>query len=535
MLQIPENSPTGINIDDLLNKVDYESYNDLAVYKPTKFAISYINFIKLANDGRGEENISPVMHYKWVDKLVSKKKRIANLCSRGMAKTTVYAEYLSFYAAIFQFIPELGKISGLMFVADSIENGAKGFRQNLEFRYNNSEFLQKYLPYANFTDKYIEFKNVDGKPFMIKLYGAKTGIRGTKIYGSRPKLAILDDLLSDEDATSPTAIQKVKEVIQSGIFPAMNTANFKVVYNGTPFNKNDPLYSFIESGAWEANVFPVCDKFPCTKAEFRGAWEEKFTYEYVKDMYDAAKQQGMLKSFNQEYMLRISSEEDRLLQDSDILWYDRSSLLRNKHAYHFYITTDFATSSKNTGDYSTIAVWAYNSAGYWFWVDGICKKQEMDKNLDDLFAFVQQYAPKEVGIEISGQQGGFIPWINDQMMERSMWFKISGNGKGTRPTKDKWDRFNVMVPKFKLHQMFFPRELRDTHPWLIEMENEVMYVTGDGIKSRNDDVLDNISMLTELKPWKPSAAMPIGSMSKDGMWRDPLAPASTNNSNSYIV
>lgn len=33
-------------------------------------------------------------------------------------------------------------------------------------------------------------------------YGAKTGVRGTKEMGTRPRLAVLDDLVSDEDARS---------------------------------------------------------------------------------------------------------------------------------------------------------------------------------------------------------------------------------------------------------------------------------------------------------------------------------------------
>jgi hypothetical protein len=35
----------------------------------------------------------------------------------------------------------------------------------------------------------------------------------------------------------------------------------------------------------------------------------------------------------------------------------------------------------------------------------------MDKNVDDLFRLSQEYKPQQVGIEVSGQQGGFIQWI----------------------------------------------------------------------------------------------------------------------------
>ena len=73
--------------------------------------------------------------------------------------------------------------------------------------------------------------------------------------------------------------------------------------------------------------------------------------------------------------------------------------------FNFFITTDFATSAKQTADYSVISVWAYNSNGDWFWVDGICVRQTMDKSIDDLFRLVQMYKPQQTGIEITGQQG----------------------------------------------------------------------------------------------------------------------------------
>ena len=64
------------------------------------------------------------------------------------------------------------------------------------------------------------------------------------------------------------------------------------------------------------------------------------------------------------------------------------------------------TSERSSSDFSVISVWAYNASGDWLWVDGICKKQLMDKDINDLFRLAQIYNPQQVGIEVSGQQGG---------------------------------------------------------------------------------------------------------------------------------
>ena len=81
-----------MTVDDYLNQVDYASMEK--GYVPSQFAIHYVNFIKLVNGNEGESNITPTVHYKWLDQLANKKKRLANLCSRGFGKTVVFGEYL---------------------------------------------------------------------------------------------------------------------------------------------------------------------------------------------------------------------------------------------------------------------------------------------------------------------------------------------------------------------------------------------------------------------------------------------------------
>lgn len=420
--------------------------------------------------------------------------------------TTLFAEYLFLYLAVFGEIPGFGTVDGILYIADSMENGAKNCRKNIETRYWNSPFLQEWIPEAKFTDTYIEFKNKDGKRLGIKLFGATTGIRGTKIFAKRPQLVVADDLLSDEAAKSKTILQLIKDTLYKGVNHALDPTQRKIVLNGTPFNKNDPIIEAVESGAWEVNVWPICEKFPCTKEEFRGAWPDRFSYEFIQNQYETAVLTGQLSSFNQELMLRISSDEDRLVADDDIRWYSRKGLLENKQNFNFYITTDFATSSKQSADYSVISVWAYNANGDWYWVDGVCAKQTMDKNVNDLFRLVLEYKPLEVGVEITGQQGGFVSWLQQEQMHRNIWFNFSkmpnSNLPGIRPSVDKLSRFNVVVPWFKAGKFYFPTELKASNIMGTFLQ-QLRLATRDGLKG-HDDCLDTISMLGYLRPWKPS-------------------------------
>jgi len=517
-----------------LNDVDY---TDDLFYVPDEFSIEFINFIKLVNGEEGEENVSPVMHMKMLDNVHGKDQKVINLCFRGASKTSLMAEYLFLYLGVHGHLPGFGKLNLALYVSDSIENGVKNLRKNLEHRWENSEFLQAYIPTIKFTDIRWEFINIDGNKFVVKGYGARTGIRGGKEMGQRPQLAILDDLISDEDARSETVISSVEDTVNKAINFALHPTKSKTIWSGTAFNARDPLYKAVESGAWKVNVYPVCNEFPCTKEEFKGAWSDRFPYEYVKAQYDFALMQGKIADFNQELMLRIMSEEDRLIGEEDILWYNRSKLLSNKSKFNFYITTDFATSERQSADYSVIMVWALNSKGHWFLVDGICKRQTMDKNIEDLFRLAQIFHPQGVGIEVSGQQGGFIPWIQGQMLERNSYFNISkdttGPSLGIRPSTNKMVRFNIVVPWFKMHLMFFPTELKET-PLIQETMNELRLVAPAGFKSKNDDCLDGISMLGSLTVWRPSEEVSM-SKNKDNMWEIEEEDESVSGLNSYIV
>lgn len=502
-------------VDEWLDAVDYSVLND-GSYIPSTFALKFMNFIKLVNGKQGESHKTPVVHLKMLDKIQGKKERVANLCARGMAKTTLMAEYLVLYLAVFGEIDGFGPVEAMIYVSDSMDNGCKSLRKNIEFRYHNSDWLKEWIEEASFTDNYFEFKNKNGGRFGVKLFGAKTGLRGTKIFGKRPVLCVLDDLISDDDSKSKAAMQAIKDTIYKGVDYALDPTRRKIIFNGTPFNKDDILYEAVESGAWDVNVWPVCERFPCSKEEFRGAWDDRFTYEYVRNQYEVSMLSGKLSAFNQELMLRISSAEERLVQDEEIRWYSRASLLNHRGRFNFYITTDFATSDRETADFSVISVWAYNANGDWFWVDGVCERQTMDKSIDALFRLVSEYRPQQVGVEITGQQGAFIQWLQSEQMNRNIWFSFAlEKGKpGIRPMTNKLSRFNLVVPLFKAGKIYLPSEMK-TSKIMGEFMSQISLATVNGLKGK-DDCLDTISMLMHMTPWKPTEEAPM--VQKDGQW-----------------
>lgn len=534
--QYARKNVTKKTIDEWLDSVDYRDINS-GNYKPTAFALMFMNFIKLVNGKEGESNKTPPIHLKMLDKLAGESTLIANLCFRGAAKTTLFFEYLVLFIAVFHYLPGLGDISGMIYVSDSMENGVKTARKNIQFRYDHSEFLQQWIPKAHFTDNYLEFENKNGEMLGVKMFGAKTGLRGTKIFGKRPPLAVLDDLVGDDDANSKVEMNAIKDTVYKGVNYALDPIRRKIIFNGTPFNQNDIMVEAVESGAWDVNVWPVCESFPCDREDFVGAWDDRFTYDFIMEQYQTSLLTGKLAAFQQELMLRISSEDERLVQDNEIRSYPRQKLLNNKSAFNFYITTDFAVSDKDKADFSVISVWAYNSNGDWFWVDGICERQDMGKTVNDLFRLVQEYRPQAVGIEVSGQQGAFIKWLQSEMLTRNIWFNFASSEKsgapGIKPTINKLTRFNLVVPLFKAGKIYFPDELRSSII-MGHFYGQIKLATFNGLKGK-DDCLDTISMLMYLNAWKPSEEIFTPNPNEVNRWDEVEDRSNQNAMVSYIV
>lgn len=520
-------------VEDYLNEVEY-TWTD---YKPSKEALKFIQFIKMVNHSRGgEEHNSPVLHMKMLDGIFNGKKRTANMLFRGAAKTTVFAEYLFPYIAVFGQLDGFGKVNLALYVSDSIENGVKNLRRNIQYRYEESEFLQEYIPRIKFTDTRLEFENKDGHILIVKMYGAKTGVRGAKELGMRPNLAVLDDIVSDEDARSATIIATIEDTVHKAVSKALHPTRSKIIWNGTPFNAGDPLFKAIESGAWYSNVYPVCEDFGdlTTKENFKSAWPDRFTYEYVKDEYESAKAQGKLQGFFQELMLRVVSDEERIINSEDFVEYDYMLIKDNIADYNVYITTDFATSEEKHADYSAISVWGVNSNNDIIWLDGICSRQLMNKNIEQLFKFVKIYKPMSVGIEANAQQKSFIDWIKEEMIRRNVYFNLASSGDskkpGIRPTRDKLQRMQQMQPMFNMKKMWFPHNHRKEV--VNEMKNELLSITMSGIKSKHDDMIDTVSMLADMDLLAPSIDV---LQIYDPISNEWIEDDDYENGNSYII
>lgn len=480
-------------------------------YIPSQEALKFISFIRACNV---EENVSPEIHYRLADKYFSKDKQVLIEAFRGSAKSTLM-EWFVIYAAVMGEVPGFGPVNFITFIGDSMDNGVKNFFRNVSGKIDQSDLLRSLLKIQRGTDNEMELVNSDGHELDIKGYGAGTNIRGVRYKNRRPDIAILDDITTNEAKTSDAIQKTINDNFYKAVVPALHPTRYKIFFIGTPISENDLLHQLSNNKEWVVHKFPICEVFPCEKEEFVGFWEDRFPYSAVKEKYDMLLNSGKAQDFYQEYMLEITDLSTLLVDEEDVRWFDLKMLMKNKHLYNFYISTDFATSTKKSADYSTIGVWAVGSDDNWFLVDGQCKRQDMQNNLEDLLRYVHKWKPLSVGIESSGQQGGFISILEDMMMQRNVWFQIArkrgSKEPGIRPVKDKVHRFVTGVqPKFKQNKIWFPKpELIQDKPYLAalleEMINELSKFTlAGGVKAlAHDDAIDLLNQLSEMELFTP--------------------------------
>ena len=494
---VEENEETKASLTEMLKGV---SLTPPSGYEPSQFALEFVIFIKLVNGEEGEENKTPIIHYYILDGFAGASDRIAIMVFRGAAKTTLFEYLILFLASGFD-LPGIGKINSAIYMSDTIDNGVVNMQKNLEHRWENSDFLQEQIPKAKMFKVSWEFENVDGEKFIVKGFGAASGFRGFKVLGKRPKLAMLDDLISDSMAESDTEMTRVEKVIKRGVQPALNPLNQKIIWAGTPFNERDPLCKAVVSGAWDVYMFPVCEEFPCPKENFVGAWDDRFHYDYIKRQYEIARKGGDTTEFYRELMLQTVSDEDKMIDvDKEIHWYDHRVLDAYEGNKEIIITTDLSFAGTSTADDSIIDVWEIHPNENIYWIGGMSEKPDINMTIDLLFKFVAHHSVHSVGVEISGQQIAMIRLLEVEMVKRNIFFELAGEKgkaqtqKGIRPVSNKLIRFKTAVPIIKRGKLHFP-EHRRNDAIIADKIHQLDSVTQTGIRSRKDDAIDSIAML----------------------------------------
>jgi len=439
--------------------------------------------------------------------------------------STVVTTFYPVYCAIKGKTPDGLKTEFHVMVAASQQGGGRVMAKAVQSMCEDSVFCQNHFESMRFTETESEFirkgnTKAKNRVFLARYIGIGGGIRGIRsnIGAERPDHIIFDDVILNSDAAySTTIMDSLRTKIKADAVNALKGGGRGKIFSvATPFHLLDPVIEMITGGAYTPVAIPICEKIyeGMPESEFVGAWPSMHPYHAVMEQYESAIASKATKEFNQERMLRISSEEDRMIQDDMIEFYSRKVLIKEIQSYNIYITTDFTTTSEARSDFSGIAAWAVNSNRDYFLIDLCLKRQGIAEQYEELFRMVNFWGsmgrPIEVGIEIDGQQKAHLHALKEEMVKRTEFFtfarqkgtKMGSQGILSKATGgNKHSRFRMMLPQFQNHKIHFPVELENT-PDMKEAMLQLKYTTWEAFGGHDDfpDVVSQLGMMELIFP-----------------------------------
>jgi len=532
------------SVDKALDTIDYSFPN----YTPSEDSLEFFNLMRLVQ-GADFEFRTPLSHYLIVDALFGHLKvkdlpysqevkdsitlnikRIAVMASRGLAKSTVVTTFMPVYLAIKGKLPNYGKVYFMLGIAASAQGGGRVMCKAIQSLCQDSLFCNNYFETMRFTETESEMTrkgkgDLNSRTFLFRSMGFSGGIRGTRsnVGANRPDIVAFDDtILNTAAAYSKTQMDTLSTIMSSDAENSLKGGgNGRIWVVATPFNAGDPNYKLITSGAYTPIVLPMCEKIKESyKAkDIVSAWGDMHPAQAILDQYRQARAANSMQSFMQERMLRVSSEEDRMIPDYMIKWYDsRGTIIANIGNFNLLVTTDFTASNSLEGDFSGIALWAINQIDEKYLLDIWLEKATIQGQFDALFKMLEKWGKWtkgktiDVGVEIDGQQQTNIFALDKMKIEKNVWFNYArqkGRGVGQTGIRSraasgaKLDRFRAMLPEFEMGRIKFPSDLKET-PAMEELMEEIKKASHGGLNALHDDGIDLISQVGLIDYFTPT-------------------------------
>ena len=469
-------------------------------YTPHVESIKFLEFIKqFAN----ESNKSALIHYIIADSIFSDKPLNVIQCSRGIGKTTM-SEYAVIYGMLFGRFPGIkNELNYCLFLGDSEDNGVKQFIENVYLKITGNEQLNALIN----VDKKVKNElivSVGSRKFWLVGRGAKQSPRGTrrgKLGEIRPQLLIADDVTNEDDAKSELEREEIKTRFNRAFLPALEPGSNKVILIGTPQHEDDIILTKMRNKEWNRVKLPICSTWRADlgEEEFFGAWEDRFPYGEVMNLYKQYKEDGDESGFMQEYMLELMDEADRMFPDENIVYYKFDDVKNKLDNMNIYISADFTATDSKNADYGVMLVLGVTNNNDWLILDGVFGRFKPNESIDHLFRLVSIYKPLGVGFERIAFQNWAEKWIRQEMIRRNNYFNIIELPDNQR--KKKILRISSLEPRFNMQKVIFPEDHRKD--LIGELVHEMKLTTRKECKARHDDAIDCLANFTQMNMVAP--------------------------------
>jgi len=371
---------------------------------------------------------------------------IKNLCvvaPRGHAKSTLGSFKIPLYCLLFRLKPFILLIS-------ANEAMAKEFLKSIRIELETNEAILE-----DFGDLKGDTWNTEclilTNDTCIMAKGADSSLRGIKYKNLRPTLIISDDIQKDSNIASESKLDQLKKWYWESLVNTGDTYT-SFLFIGTRMTEDDlladimnnPTYTTLFYQAviswseredlwneWEEIVTDLSNPFRLSAAEtfFEKHKDEmlkgtKVLWEAKNDYYDL-----MLKrieigddAFSKELQNEPKSSKDRVFQE---LTYFTPSELDTSKLEEIVMTIDPSLAKSNRSDFSAITILGKDADGYFYVLDGDCRRLKPDVLIDTVIEKLKLFsAITRIGIETVNFQALLKQQLERKLVQNGYYIDI---------------------------------------------------------------------------------------------------------------
>ena len=424
-------------------------------------------------------------HYEWSNAILYGTGNIAYMAYRESAKTQIIMRSFLLYAITF---PSVERDYIVLIKDNATLAGNKLVEIETEALSNpviRANIVKVNKQSSDVFD--VDIKN-EGKIINVRIeaYGKGASIRGLSSQDRRPKIVIIDDPQSLDDARSEAVTAADWDWFLADVkFLGQHTRIFLIGNNLGDRCIVPQVFANAAELGFQTFIVP---QIVIKDGVEVSAWPEKTTLEDIYKERENYRKIGKIDVWTREKLCKSVSEEIQVFHRSDYRWYHYTLAQQIAQTCNVYMRLDPATSKNPGACFRALPIVGVDKGNNWFVLDVPYGRWGPVELIDMVFAKVRQWRPKNVGIEKGQLKDIYEVLLQREMAERRCFFNIVGIEHAKAGSK--LERVKALAPRVASHHFYLPDEAE----WLPELETELAGVTKSGFTSMFQDLVDSLAM-----------------------------------------
>lgn len=428
------------------------------------------------------DDVKPALfHQEWSDILLNGKENFAIEAFRESAKTQIVIRANLLHALTY---PQKQRSYLVIICATQRTASKKLLEVSREFESNPAMFrLVKNI--RENSGLALEVEYYDAPTVRIEAYGKGAAVRGLSWGAKRPDLVIIDDPQDEEDARSEAVTASDWDWFLSDVYFLGQASRIFVIGNNLGERCiMECLMRNSERLKFAVAKIPIMQKVEENgEIVWKSSWPDKWPLHEIEKERQGFAVLGKTDLWYRNKMCECISPMSQKFKREYFKYYDRPPSLSEMN---IYTTVDLAISQKVNSDYSAVITVGINGSGHWFVLDVEYGRYDPSTTMDAIFSAVQKWRPLTVGIEAVAYQNALLHFLNKEMPQRGIFFRITPLKAG----KSKELRIDTLQPRFAVGSVWF----KSGAVWLPEIESELLaYPHG-----ARDDVIDALAYMEQV-------------------------------------